>query len=1076
MNRFATAAVCLITATASSLALAAPAVADVGGTTVVINEVYGGGGNSGATFTNDFVELYNPSGAAISLDGWSVQYASATGATWNATTLSGSIPSKGHYLVQEAKGAGGTEPLPTPDATGSLAMSGTQGKVALVSTATALTCGATCAADAGVVDFVGFGGANDFEGSAAAPGLSNATSDSRANGADTNDNAADFSAGAPSPENSGDSQAPTVTVTDPGRQTGTVGEAFGPLALEATGGQTPYRWSATGLPGGIDITEGGIISGTPTVSGTSQVTVTATDANDERGEASFTFEVTGPAAELTIAQIQGTDTDTSPYAGSTVTTTGVVTAAYPAGGFNGFYLQTAGTGGDDATPGASDAVFVYGSQSASQVTIGESVTVTGQVQEYQGTTEITSPTVTKLADPLPAVNAATLTWDQIDIAVEREAHEGELLSPQGDFTVSDVYDTNYYGSLVLAAGTTPLTQPTDVGTAGSAAAQAAVTDNARRAITLDDGSTWNYAVFSTHTGDPLPYLTADNHPRVGSAVSFTGGVILEYRFDTWNFQPTHQVTDAGADVATFSDARAQNEHPADVGSDIRLATFNVENYFALTGEEYVAQGLGTCTWYDDRAGNHIGNDRCADADGNPGPRGAATAESFARQQAKIVTGISRLDASIVSLEEIENSVKFGQDRDAALAGLVDALNAKAGSEVWAYVPSPDAADLPPVAQQDVIRTAFIYQPAQVSPVGVSRVLTEKSGPGQSFSIAREPLAQAFAAAGASDHDSFLVVANHFKSKGADADELFTDCANGGDAENTDPAYDQGAFNCTRVHEARDLAAFADETAAAAGTDKVFLLGDLNAYTHEDPLQALYDAGYTDLGSAFDPSEATYSYNSLSGSLDHVLANGPALKMVTGADVWQINAQEAVAYAYSRYNYNVRALFDGSDPFAASDHDPVIVGLTLPGPAAWDAGAVYDSGDLVTFDGSTWRALWWTQGQQPGDPWGAWEQLVTGPDGVAVWTPSRIFHEGDTVTFEGKTYKALYYTRNQKPGDVWGPWQEMATTADGVAVWTPSRVFQAGDVAEYQGATFEARWYTRGEAPGALWGPWVKTSR
>ncbi|MFC7647533.1 endonuclease/exonuclease/phosphatase family protein [Streptosporangium lutulentum] len=114
-----------------------------------------------------------------------------------------------------------------------------------------------------------------------------------------------------------------------------------------------------------------------------------------------------------------------------------------------------------------------------------------------------------------------------------------------------------------------------------------------------------------------------------------------------------------------------------------------------------------------------------------------------------------------------------------------------------------------------------------------------------------------------------------------------------------------------------------------GTDRIFLLGDFNAYTHEDPMQVLYTDGYTDLGSAFDPSEATYSFNGLQGSLDHVLANPAAKAMVTGADVWQINAQEAGAYNYSRYNYNATQLFNGTDPFAASDHDPVIVGLNLP---------------------------------------------------------------------------------------------------------------------------------------------------
>ncbi len=184
-------------------------------THVVISEVYGGGGNSGAYWTNDFVELYNPTGSAIDLTGWSVQYSSATGATWatNPTTLSGSIPAHGFYLVQESAGTGGISPLPTPDAIGAIAMSGTNGKVALVNSTTILT-GTDPHLDPSVVDFVGYGTTpNGFEGSGpTGSALTNQTSAERkakynstidsmsvggadtlsGNGWDGNDNAADF--------------------------------------------------------------------------------------------------------------------------------------------------------------------------------------------------------------------------------------------------------------------------------------------------------------------------------------------------------------------------------------------------------------------------------------------------------------------------------------------------------------------------------------------------------------------------------------------------------------------------------------------------------------------------------------------------------------------------------------------------------------------------------------------------------------------------------------------------------------------------------------------------------------------
>jgi 5'-nucleotidase len=214
-------------------------------------------------------------------------------------------------------------------------------------------------------------------------------------------------------------------------------------------------------------------------------------------------------------------------------------------------------------------------------------------------------------------------------------------------------------------------------------------------------------------------------------------------------------------------------------------------------------------------------------------------------------------------------------------------------------------------------------------------------------------------------------------------------------------------------------------AASLGTNRIFLVGDFNSYTQEDPMQVLYSAGYTDLGSTFDPTEQTYSFDSLEGSLDHVLANAAARALVTGADVWQINAQEAVAYAYSRYNYNATLLFNGADPFAASDHDPVVVGLNAPVPADWTASKVYNTGDQVFYQGSTWQALWWTQNQKPGDPYGPWQQMVTAQDGTAVWTASRIFTAGDVVLYQGKKYVAQWWTRNQAPGDKNGPWKPVS---------------------------------------------------
>lgn len=224
---------------------------------VVISQVYGGGGNTGTTYKNDFVELYNRGSVAVSLNGWSVQYASAGGTSWQVTNLTNVTLQPGqYYLIQEGTGGGGTTSLPTPDASGTINMSGTSGKVALVTSTTALTCGSSCATNAAVKDYVGFGTtANNFEGSGPTPAPSNTTAVLRAgNGAtDTDNNATDFSAGAPNPRNLG-----SVTVNN-GVCGASNGQSFAtaPTAnLCAVGtpssvaGSGPWTWTCASTSGG----------------------------------------------------------------------------------------------------------------------------------------------------------------------------------------------------------------------------------------------------------------------------------------------------------------------------------------------------------------------------------------------------------------------------------------------------------------------------------------------------------------------------------------------------------------------------------------------------------------------------------------------------------------------------------------------------------------------------------------------------------------------------------------------------------------------------------------------------------
>ena len=256
---------------------------------VVISEVYGGGGNSGSTYKNDFIELYNPTNAAIDLTGWSVQYSGATNTTWQSTPLTGTIPAKSFYLIQEAAGAGGTTDLPTPDQIGTLALSSSSGKV-LLANVLALQTGAKPTGTQ-IVDLVGFGTANGFEGTAAAPITTNSTSIERkasatsttatlavggieefeGNGYDTDNNSTDFVTQAPNPQNStiiepvGANHVVISEVYGGGGNSGAIYkndfiELYNPTntAVDLTGWSVQYasatgtgNWSATVLSGTI---------------------------------------------------------------------------------------------------------------------------------------------------------------------------------------------------------------------------------------------------------------------------------------------------------------------------------------------------------------------------------------------------------------------------------------------------------------------------------------------------------------------------------------------------------------------------------------------------------------------------------------------------------------------------------------------------------------------------------------------------------------------------------------------------------------------------------------------------------
>jgi uncharacterized protein len=555
----------------------------------------------------------------------------------------------------------------------------------------------------------------------------------------------------------------------------------------------------------------------------------------------------------TISAVQGAG-DTSPLLGQTVTVRGVVVAALQDGGYNGYHLQDATGDGDPTT---SDGVFVYDPAGTVDVQLGDVVQVTGGVTEFDGLTEIGSLSgafVCSSGVTLP--DAAPL--DLPAEGAELEALEGMRVTPVDELTVSEVYNLNRYGEVLLSEGGRLLSS-TEVAEPGDAA-KAVMASNAARRIVLDDGRTTDLPAEQL----PPPYLTVDDPIRVGDTVRVGAmeDVVLSYGHDAFRLQPA----DGVADETVFEATNPRTAEPEDVGGDIRVAAFNVLNYFV--------------TFIPDVS------------------RGADNAEELAEQQAKIVSAITALDADVIALMEIENSSVTTPDQPyQALQTLVDAINDAGGPGHWDYVRASEASD--------VITSAIIYRTDRVETEGAP----SKPAEDDVWDNAREPIAQTFVANG----DAFTVIANHFKSKGSGSGEGNTDAGDG-----------QGLSNADRMAQARSLVAFAEQVATESGDPDVLLMGDFNSYSKEDPLDILRAAGYTDLNETLNPGEYSYVFNGESGSLDHTFGSPSITAKITGADIWNINAVESFGYEYDSPYEGLYAPY----PYRASDHDPELVGVDL----------------------------------------------------------------------------------------------------------------------------------------------------
>ncbi|MGW4929798.1 ExeM/NucH family extracellular endonuclease [Agromyces sp. NPDC004153] len=571
----------------------------------------------------------------------------------------------------------------------------------------------------------------------------------------------------------------------------------------------------------------------------------------------------------TIAAVQGTGTAT-PVANQTVTVEGVVTADHRVdGSYRGFYIQTPGP---DTTPGASDGIFVLvGTAATPSFAIGDLVRATGVAQESGSVTRVNASGAGASVEVVQAGFGALAPTNLAATVLgsAREAFEGMLVHPTGTFRVVSSHNLQNFGELWTSAGGAMPVEAFEQQAPTTTAANNITAANNNARLILDDG--WDVNTSDARHPGGQPYFTKELVVRNGDNVTFpTGGGVLSFGFSNWRVQPPLPINDASPanlkPTFTAVNTRPGLTAPA-VGGDVTVAAFNVLNYFT--------------TFSDD----------------NPEARGAANAEEFAIQKSKIVEAINGLDADVVALQEIENSVKLGEAPDEALADLVAGLNADAGSKVWDYVRTPAA--LHDAAITDFITNAIIFKPAVVKPSGEAQTIIDEAV----WDIAREPIAQTFKYG-----KSFLtVVANHFKSKSG-----------------TDPTPQQGqdAFNDERVEQANDLLEFAN-TLSEGKKNAVYLVGDFNAYSKEDPVQVFAKAGWTDLAFAKARGQYTYTFDGELGSLDHVIASPAATDRVAGVGVWPINSPE-----WQQREYWGTAAEAGT-PYRSSDHDPIVVGVGSP---------------------------------------------------------------------------------------------------------------------------------------------------
>jgi hypothetical protein len=893
---------------------------------VVISQVYGGGANTGAPLTHDYIELFNRSSAPVSLEGWSLQYASATGSgnfgasSAQLTELSGTIGPGQYFLVQEAGGAAGVPPLPpvalpAPDLIDPtpILMSATAGKVALVQGATTLGCnGGSTPCDAEtiekILDLVGYGGANFFEGSAPAPTLSNTTAAFRQDDGciDTNNNGSDFTTASPAPRNSataprtcGGDAAPTVSSTSPASGGSVppaaalavtfsepVAAADGWFALSCDAAPVPA--SGSGGPTTFTITPSApLVAGAScllVIEGTLITDLDGVDPPDQMdGNVSIAFTVEVPPPPTRIRDIQGTS-HLSPKNGQTVNdVTGVVTLVQG----NGFFLQDPSPDAIDAT---SEGIFVFTS-SAPTVAVGDAVLVTGLVTEFRpGCTPSCSPTSSAFSNlTTTEINRPTRitlvsSGNALPAAIVLGAGAGERLPP------SAVIDDDTSGS--VETGPTSFDPAHDgidfyeslegmrVQLDDAAAVGPTVTfSSGSREIAVvgrgGDGAGPRTARGGVvvGVGDFNPerlIVVASTLPLVDVGATFPGALrgVIDYSFGNFKLLPTEVPAPVASplvpEVVSLG-ALGANE--------VDLATFNVENLDANDPPEKFAR-LAEIVVNNLRSPDLIAVEEIQDDNGATNDANTNASLTYAA----LINAIATAGGPTYKFRNIDPE----DDRDGGEPG----GNIRVGflfrdDRGLSFVDKPGAVfNTPNAVINEGGLPALQYSPGRVDPTNAA------------FNNSRKPLAAELRYKGR----ALFVFANHFNSKGGDQ-PLFG-------------RFQPPALNSEtqRRAQAEVLADFVAQILAVDPTAAVVVLGDLNDFEFSAPVGILKAAGLTTLVETLPANERyTYVFDGNSQVLDHIMVSS-SLVPVARFDIVHVNAEFA-------------------DP--ASDHDPSVARLSLP---------------------------------------------------------------------------------------------------------------------------------------------------